>query len=60
MLLLLLLGQCGRWVRSSMGYETDITKSGWERKAFKLSFRIDAAAEDFIAEAKLALFGCAS
>lgn len=45
---------------SSMGYETDITKSGWERKAFKLSFRIDAAAEDFIAEAKLALFGCAS
>lgn len=43
-----------------MGYETDITKSGWERKAFKLSFRIDAAAEDFIAEAKLALFGCAS
>lgn len=45
--------------KGSMGYEMDIIKSGRKRKAFKLLFRIDAAAEDFLAEAKLALLGCA-
>ena len=46
--------------KGSMDYETDIIKSGGEKKAFKLLFWIDAAAEDFLAEAKLALLGCAS
>ena len=43
--------------KGSIDYETDIIKSGGERKTFKLLFRTDAAAENFLAEAKLALLG---
>lgn len=46
--------------KGSINYETDVIKSGGERKAFKLLFSADVTAEDFLAEAKLALLGYVS
>lgn len=34
--------------KGSIDYETDVIKSGRERKAFKLLFSADVAAEDFL------------